>query len=200
MEHLGSCSKLLLRRGGYNYTTHIYTRPRGQVGDYGRQETDIALNRNPLHSLDGGSWRSRTASERTLGDYFNLIPAPCPPLLLSLPHLPAAGCCHLISSSSPSSSLVVSFLQSTPLSRTTLACQVHAMTSRFPGPVRSSSPPQIDLRLTSPNRWPGPLRTYFSPSTRFRHMLPPKILLRSSFSPTGLWNTKDLQYPRFSGG
>jgi len=175
----------------HDYTICIYTPswPSRRLQLLG----DIALKKKLLHCLDGGSWRSRTASERTVGDY--LISAPYPPLLLFLPHLPAAGCCRLIFSSSPSSSSVVSFLQSTPLSRTTLACQAHAMTSKFPGPVRPSSPLQINLPLTSQNRWPGPFRAYFSSSTCFRPMLPSKMLLRSPFFPSGLWNTKDLQDP-----
>jgi hypothetical protein len=70
------------------------------------------------------------------------------------------------------------------------------MTSRFPGPVRLSPRPQINLQLTSQNRWPGPIRASFSSSTHFRPMLSPRILLRSSFA-VGLWNTKDFQDSRF---
>jgi len=44
------------------------------------------------------------------------------------------------------------------------------MTSGFPGPVRLPSSPQLNHKLTPQNRWPGPIRAYFSPSTRFpRH-------------------------------
>jgi hypothetical protein len=116
-------------------------------------------------------------------------------LFFSLPP-PAAGCCHRISFSPPSSSLSTSFLQSTPLSHTSLACQARAMTSKFPGPVRLSSQPQINLQLTSKNRWPGPVRASSRPSACFRPILSPRASLRLSFF-AGFWNTKNFQDPRF---
>ena len=42
---------------------------------------------------------------------------------------------------------------------------------------------QNNLKLTYQNRWPGPLRAYFSSSARFRPMLPPRISLKSSCFP-----------------
>lgn len=68
----------------------------------------------------------------------SLIPTPTLSLLHSLT-FPAAGCCRQIFSSPPSSSSVISFLQFAPLSHTVSACQAHAMTSRFPGLVRSTT-------------------------------------------------------------
>ena len=141
------------------------------------------------YRLDGGS---RTALTSALSEHLVSTLTP----FFSLPP-PAAGCCHRISFSPPSSSLSTSFLQSTPLLHTSLAYQARAMTSKFPGPVRSSSQPQINPQLTSQNRWPGSIRASSRPSAYFCPILSPRASLRLSFF-AGFWNTKNFQDPRFS--